>query len=230
MDFENWGGEKMSFSVIFDMDGTLFQTNKILETALDDTFNHLRNLNLWDTHTPIEIYRKIMGVPLPVVWENLMPDHTEAIRQQANGVFHDNLISNISAGKGDLYPDVKDVLKYLADNDYPIYIASNGQIEYLKAITDYYHLDNWVIETFSIQQISTQSKSDLVRSIKTKYSIVKGAVIGDRLSDIKAGQDNNLISIGCNFDFAQDDELSHADVVINNFIELKSILKELSHK
>ena len=43
------------------MDGTLFQTDKILELSLDDTFDHLRSLQLWDTVTPIEKYREIMG-------------------------------------------------------------------------------------------------------------------------------------------------------------------------
>ena len=49
-------------ALIFDMDGTLFQTDKILELSLDDTFDHLRSLQLWDTVTPIEKYREIMGV------------------------------------------------------------------------------------------------------------------------------------------------------------------------
>lgn len=40
-------------AIIFDMDGTLFQTDKILELSLDDTFNHLRLLGEWDTVTPI---------------------------------------------------------------------------------------------------------------------------------------------------------------------------------
>ena len=48
-------------ALIFDMDGTLFQTDKILELSLDDTFDHLRSLQLWDTVTPIEKYREIMG-------------------------------------------------------------------------------------------------------------------------------------------------------------------------
>lgn len=39
----------MSQSLIFDMDGTLFQTDKILEISLEDAFKHLRDLNEWDT-------------------------------------------------------------------------------------------------------------------------------------------------------------------------------------
>ncbi len=50
------------------------------------------------------------------------------------------------------------------------------------------------------------------------------------MSDIRAGQDNGLISIGCNFDFAQADELAQADVVINRIVELKIAIKELTRK
>ncbi|RDI45558.1 hypothetical protein DFR59_102186 [Falsibacillus pallidus] len=54
-------------ALIFDMDGTLFQTDKILEISLDDAFDRLRSLNLWEGATPIDKYRGIMGVPLQKV-------------------------------------------------------------------------------------------------------------------------------------------------------------------
>lgn len=211
-------------SLIFDMDGTLFQTDRILETSLHDTFNYLRSKGLWERNTPIEKYREIMGVPLPIVWENLLPGYSDQIRQQANEWFHEKLIANIEAGHGALYPYVEEFFQYCKEKNLPIYIASNGQIEYLAAIVNYYHLDEWVTETFSIQQISSQNKSDLVRSIVEKYKITNGMVIGDRLSDIKAAKDNDLMSIGCNFDFAQADELAQADRVIDSIEELKTLI------
>ena len=208
------------------MDGTLFQTDKILELSLDDTFNHLRSLNKWDDLTPIDTYREIMGVPLPKVWETLMPNHSIKEREQSDAYFLERLIENISGGKGALYPNVKEIFSYLKDNDFSIYIASNGLTDYLKAIVDYYNLDRWITETFSIEQIDSLNKSDLVGRIKEKYGITNGAVVGDRLSDITAAKDNNLVSIGCNFDFAQEDELSQADIVIDDLIELETILSE----
>lgn len=216
----------MSKSIIFDMDGTLFQTDKILELSLDDTFNYLRSLNKWNDLTPIDTYREIMGVPLPKVWETLMPNHSIKEREQTDAYFLERLIENISGGKGALYPNVKEIFSYLKDNDFSIYIASNGLADYLKAIVDYYNLDRWITETFSIQQIDTLNKSDLVERIKEKYGITDGAVVGDRLSDIIAAKDNSLVSIGCNFDFAQEDELSQADIVIDDLIELETILSE----
>lgn len=210
-------------SVIFDMDGTLFQTDKILELSLDNTFNHLRSLNLWDTVTPIKKYREIMGVPLPKVWESLLPNHSKDVREITDAYFQERLIENINNGNGALYPNVCEVFGYLKDNNYSIYIASNGLTEYLNAIVKYYNLDNWVTETFSIQQIQSLNKGDLVKTIINKYDIKYGAVIGDRLSDINAAKDNSLIAIGCNFDFSQEGELEHADIVIDDLIQLKRI-------
>jgi adenosylhomocysteine nucleosidase len=57
-----------------------------------------------------------------------------------------------------------------------------------------------------------------------RYGITNGAVVGDRLSDIKAAKDNGLVAIGCRFDFAQEDELAQADIVIDDLMELKTIV------
>ncbi|PFA19854.1 MULTISPECIES: HAD family hydrolase [Bacillus cereus group] len=211
-------------ALIFDMDGTLFQTEKILELSLDDTYNHLRSLNLWDAATPIDKYREIMGAPLPKVWEALLPNHSSEIREQTDAYFLERLVENIRSGKGALYPYVKEVFSYLKENNCSIYIASNGLTEYLQAIVSYYNLNHWVTETCSIEQIQTLNKGDLVKTIIQKYDIKKAAVVGDRLSDINAAKDNGLIAIGCNFDFAQEDELVQADLVINDLMELKTIL------
>lgn len=217
----------MQKALIFDMDGTLFQTDRILELSLDDTFNYLRTQGKWEGKTPIEKYREIMGVPLPKVWETLLPDHSIDVREQTDVYFLESLIENINNSKGALYPNVKEVFSYLTKNNWSIFIASNGLKEYLNAIVRYYHLDNWVTETFSIQQIKSLNKSELVQDIVKKYGITNAAVVGDRLSDIKAAKDNGLVAIGCNFDFAQEDELAKADFVIDDLIELKEVLAKL---
>jgi len=211
------------------MDGTLFQTDKILEMSLDDTFNHLRTLNQWDMSTPIDKYREIMGVPLPKVWEALLPTHSDEIRKYTDEYFLKRLVENIRNGKGALYPNVKEIFSFLKENNCSVYIASNGLKEYLEAIVDYYELNNWVTETFSIQQIQTLDKGDLVKTIIKKYDIKSAAVVGDRLSDINAAKDNNLLAVGCNFDFAQADELAQADVVIDDLIELKTIVLKINN-
>lgn len=218
----------MTFAFIFDMDGTLFQTHKILEVALESTFNKLRGLNLWEGKTPIEIYRKIMGVPLPKVWEALLPDHSHEIRGDADDYFQLQLIEAIKAGKGELYPHVEEIFGFLKEKGCSIFIASNGLSDYLQAIVTYYKLDQWVTETFSIEQIDSLDKSVLVQTILSTYQLNKAVVVGDRLSDLNAAKANGLAAVGCRFDFSQEEELAQADFVINSLNDLKTLALQLA--
>ncbi|WP_285399145.1 HAD hydrolase-like protein [Lysinibacillus sp. fls2-241-R2A-57] len=209
----------MKKAIIFDMDGTLFQTNLILEPALSATFDVLRAKGLWQGDTPIETYREIMGVPLPVVWETLCPMHTVEIREESNALFHVKLIEQIRNRKGALYPNAEQTLATLVEN-YHLFIASNGQVEYLQAIVETYQLQRFIKGTYSIQAVSSGHKSDLVKKVIEENDILGGAVVGDRSSDIQAARDNQLLSVGVRFDFAQETELQNADIVIDNLNEL----------
>lgn len=210
----------MNKSVIFDMDGTIFQTNEILEVSLEDTFDQLRKEKIWVGNTPIEKYREIMGVPLPVVWDTLLPKQEKNIKIMANDIFHEHLINNINSGKGKLYPDAKKVMQYLKMNNYSIYIASNGLKKYLNAITSFFKLESFITEVFSIEDTPSGNKGDMVAKIINKYDIKKATVVGDRLSDINAAKDNKLIAVGCEFDFAQIHEFREADFTIKSLKEI----------
>ncbi|MCV9900882.1 HAD hydrolase-like protein [Exiguobacterium sp. N5] len=216
----------MKHAVIFDMDGTLFRTDLILELALDETFEHLRKNGEWDGPTPIDEYRKIMGVPLPVVWKTLLPRHDEQTREEVDAYFLTRLIKNIENGNGALYAGVLELFEQLHQMGHSIFVASNGLVDYLQAIVTHYELDRWITETYSIQQIDTLDKGDLVAEIVKKYELQEGFVVGDRLSDISAARAIGLISIGCRFDFAQEVELQEANYVVNHLAEVLDIVSK----
>lgn len=216
----------MKHAVIFDMDGTLFRTDLILELALDETFDYLRSEEKWIGPTPIDQYRNIMGVPLPVVWNTLLPQCDEQTREEVDAYFLTRLIKNIQNGNGALYAGVFELFERLNQLNHPIFIASNGLVDYLQAIVTHYELDRWITATYSIQQIDTLDKADLVAGIVKKYEIQDGFVVGDRLSDISAARANGLISIGCRFDFAQEVELQEANYVVNHLAEVLDIVSK----
>lgn len=214
-------------ALIFDMDGTLFQTATVLEPALDDTFHYLRSVGKWKGATPIEGYRRIMGVPLPEVWATLMPDHADDVRRETDELFLCKLVERISGGKAGIYPHVEELFSDLKGQGYDLYIASNGLRKYLDAIVAYYGLDRWVTEVFSIEDLDSLDKTDLVRSAVEKHGITAGVMVGDRLSDFKAAKANDLYAIGCRFDFSVEEELQQADFVVDDLLEIKEIVKTL---
>lgn len=211
-------------AIIFDMDGTLFQTNLILEPALEATFEHLRLTGLWTGATPIEKYREIMGVPLSVVWETLCPDHTKDIREESNHIFQLALIKLIRAGSGALYSGVESTLEKLSKN-FTLFVASNGQTDYLEAIAETFHLPRWIKGIYSIDLVPSGNKSELVSIVLQQNQLNNGFVVGDRSSDIQAAFDNQLTSIGVRFDFAQQNELAKADYIVDQFDEIPTIIE-----
>lgn len=213
----------MQTAIIFDMDGTLFQTNLILEPALEHTFEYLRQNNLWSGATPIEKYREIMGVPLNVVWKTLCPDHSDTIREKSNHYFQKALIEEIRQGNGALYENVLATLQSLSES-YPLFIASNGETAYLQAIMSTYNLERWIKGCYSIDLIPSKNKSHLVERIMKEQDIVSGFVVGDRASDINAAIDNNLIAIAVNFDFAQLEEIKKAHHIVEQFPQIIDIM------
>lgn len=214
----------MSHAILFDMDGTLFRTDLILEPALDRTFTSLRQQQLWDGPTPIETYRNIMGVPLPVVWQTLCPDHPPEVHEKSNALFQQALITLIAEGRGGLYDGVVPTLSKLSET-YPLYIVSNGQTAYLQAIVSYYGLERYIKQTYSIDLVASGNKSELARLALRENQHTSGFVVGDRASDIRAAHENGLTALGVRFDFALEEELAKADVVIEEFESLLDVVK-----
>lgn len=212
----------MERAIFFDMDGTLFQTNLILEPALEATFAYLRKNKLWDGETPLQLYRDIIGVPLPIVWEKLCPMHSVATREASNDFFQQALIQEIHHGTGALYEGVEETLAQLSEK-FPLYIASNGQLSYLNAIVKHFALHRYIQKVYSIEGIRSGNKSELVANAIKEQHITSGFVVGDRASDIAAAADNGLVSIGVRFDFSQTSELEKADHVVSHFDKLVSI-------
>ncbi|KSU50860.1 nucleosidase [Exiguobacterium indicum] len=200
---------------IFDMDGTLFQTNAVLAHALEDVFHELRQTGRWEGETPVALYQQIMGVSLPEVWQTLLPDFSAADQQAADQKFRRSIEQAVKAGHGRLYPGTVELLTRLKQAGHFVYIASNGWPSYLSAIVTTYGLEAYIDHVYSIEDIRSGDKSALVREICKTHAISSGYVVGDRLSDFKAAHTNGLLAIGCQFDFAQEQELAVADRVVN---------------
>lgn len=76
---------------------------------------------------------------------------------------------------------MKEVLAFIIAPTESAHVWEDGCRNYVIVV-----LKAWVTETFSIEQIKSLNKSELVKSIIDKYEIKRAVVIGDRLSDINA--------------------------------------------
>ncbi|USG66013.1 HAD-IA family hydrolase [Brevibacillus ruminantium] len=217
----------ISFAVLFDMDGTLLQTEKLSTPAFQKTFDELREKGLWDKPTPDEReLTNVLGMTLEQLWEKLLPGASGEVKRIADQLMLENERLLLKQGITDLYPGVREVLQKLHDDGAALFVASNGQEEYIDEICEFFELKSLFTDLYSAGRFGTSSKNDLVAKLLRDYDVKQAVMVGDRHSDVEAGLTNGLKTIGCDFGFAKPGELDGAHVIITRFTD---VLDHIQH-
>ncbi|KEO81695.1 HAD family hydrolase [Tumebacillus flagellatus] len=204
-------------AIIFDVDGTLFQTEKVALPAYRQTFEQLRRPLPSD-----EAILNTFGMTIPEVWETLLPDASMDERDKANELLAKAEIELMQTGTGNLYPGVKNTLQTLRERGVKLFTASNGELRYVETVIETQGLAPLFDKLYCAGAYKTEKKEELVHLILQEQHLneKKTAMVGDRKSDITAGKKNFLLTIGCDFGFGNAHELDGADLLITSFDQL----------
>lgn len=209
-------------AMIFDMDGTLFQTETLLVPAYHATFRKLREEGSFQGDTPPE--ERILGclgMLLEQIWIKVLPDASPEVRRRADQLFMQYEAEYLDKGYGVLYPGVKETLLQLHDQGIRLFVASNGLEDYVRGVAKAMDIAPYFDDLYSAGEHRTLSKVDLVRLLLKRHGIGSAWMVGDRSSDVEAGLANGLTVIGCDYaGFGTEAELKGAHVRIAAFPEL----------
>ncbi|WP_252863269.1 HAD family hydrolase [Paenibacillus riograndensis] len=209
-------------AIIFDMDGTLFQTESLLLPAYHKMFDILRAEGLYAGPTPPEErILSSLGMLLSQIWKNVMPDAGEAVHRRADELLLQLEIEGLEAGGTLLYPKVTETLSALHERGVKLFVASNGLEDYIHSIVVVHELKELFDGLYSAGGQGTATKTELLRILLDEHSIKEAWMVGDRSSDVEAGKGNGQTVIGCAYaGFGRQDELKGSDVIISSFDEL----------
>lgn len=209
-------------AMIFDMDGTLFQTETLLLPAYHKLFDILREEGHYEGETPDEeLMLGCLGMLLEDIWKKVIPDATPAAHNRANELLLQLELEGLSDEAAVLYPEVKETLEELHRRGVRLFVASNGLEDYVKGISQARGLMPLFEGVYSAGEHGTASKVDLVRLLLDQHEIKDAWMVGDRSSDVEAGKENGQTVIGCRYaGFGEDQELKGSDVVIHSFSQL----------
>jgi phosphoglycolate phosphatase len=216
-------------AVIFDLDGTLFQTEKVGVPAFHETFSFLRERGLCSGDPPSdERIASVFGMTHEEIWEALLPGADEQTRKLADRIMLEKEVEMLRQGRGMLYPGVRETLHKLHEAGFTLFIASNGVSPYVCAALESKDLTPLFSGIYTAGDHETRTKADLVRILKEMHGVGRGYMVGDRKSDVQAGRANDLVVIGCRYagfpQFGAEDELDGSDWVIGNFAEILDIV------
>ncbi|OME83910.1 haloacid dehalogenase [Paenibacillus sp. FSL A5-0031] len=215
-------------AVIFDMDGTLFETDKLLVPVHHRVFETLREEGLYERETPpVERLLSCLGMLLEDIWRQVMPDSTEAARKRADVLLLQYEREGLERGEGELYPFVEETLRELHSRGIKLFVASNGLEEYVKGVAEFKGIAPLFDGLYSAGEYETSTKVDLVARLLKDHNIQSAWMVGDRSSDVEAGNGNGLQTIGCAYaTYGRASEIEGADVLINDFRELLPLLEQ----
>lgn len=218
-------------TIIFDLDGTLFQTEKVAVPAFQETFRRLKEAGEFQGDIPGEekIY-SVFGLTHQELWQVLLPDAPPILKEKADRYMLQNELELFRQGKGAIYPGVRETLVKLHEKGYSLFVASNGAGDYVRTALETEGLTFLFKGIYTAGEYQTEDKSDLVRILKKDHGITNGFMVGDRSSDMKAGKENRLFTVGCRYtgfpQFGKDHELDQADAVIHSFKELLQVIEQ----
>ncbi|MBB3108283.1 phosphoglycolate phosphatase-like HAD superfamily hydrolase [Paenibacillus phyllosphaerae] len=211
---------------IFDMDGTLFETDTLLRGVHERIFETLRQEGLYMGPTPpVDKLLGCLGMLLSDIWNNVMPNSSEAARNRADELMLQYELEGLEANEGTLYPHVEDVLQELKARGYKLFVASNGLETYVKGVAKHRGIAALFDGLYSAGEYQTLSKVDLVARLLKDHKIKSAWMVGDRSSDVEAGKSNGLMVAGCAYAvYGKAEELKGSDVLLTDFRELLKLI------
>jgi len=173
-------------SIIFDLDGTLWDSTNNVAIAWQDA---IEQVDYVDEVMTREKIRSITGLAYNVIFETLFPDLDTAKRIELMTICAKSELEILHSRGGELYPALDETLGYLAAR-YKLFIVSNCQSGYIEVFLKLSGMGHY----FSGHQCygtkgnpKAENIKDIVNDHQLKAPVYVGDTIGDYNSATKAG-------------------------------------------
>ena len=182
--------------ILFDLDGTLWDSAEHVATAWNEVFakhpGHSLTLTADDIHN-------VMGMLLPDIAKKLLPDMEEDERTELFQRAMDNEIATLERLGGDLYPNLVETLVELRKN-YKLYIVSNCQCGYIESFLN--HHDMWKYFDGKLAAGDTGlPKWDNIKKVVEDEQLTRAVYVGDIYADYMAASRAGIRFIHASYGF-----------------------------
>ena len=195
--------------IIFDFDGTIHKSDEIYEKAFYDT------LKKYKIKKPNLDPKSYLGDPPRKIWDDFLDDSYD--KEKLIKITGDLMIENMK-DFGSLYEKTEKVLNFLKEK-HELIILSSCTKKYIENARKIYNLDLYFSKYLVGEDYNYKSKSEIISINKINNFIM----VGDRLSDIKAGFLNNNISIFAKYGYGKESEEDLSDYKIEKISDLLKI-------
>ncbi len=206
--------------VIFDLDGTLFETARATVPAVEGAFERL-GLN---PPTRDEIC-SFIGKP--------GSDFHAWLRRRSSDGNADELLAVIDelelrfvSERAALYPGAREMLSELRESAEHLAICSNGSDPYVDTVLSSHDIAHF-FDHVRYRMSTKDTKPLMVQGLLAHLNGRPAVVVGDRQEDVDAARENGLQAIAATYGYGSPEELSGATAAAKTVSELVTLVHRI---
>lgn len=208
---------KQNFAVIFDLDGTLLNTDLLIKETFKHVFKKYKPGYTLSEEELLSFLGPSLKDTFSRYFDESMIDEVIDYYRDYNHAHHQDFVT--------IYPTVIDTLKELKEKDYPLAVVTTKY-----SVAAYIGLDMFDITKYfdvilgmdHVKKIKPDPEG--IHKVMQELHCAKGVMIGDNTSDIMAGKNAGVYTIGVNWTPKGTEavEALHPDLMID---EMKEIIE-----
>lgn len=211
------------FAVIFDLDGTLLNTDLLIHKSFEYVFHQYKP----EYQLTKEEQLSFLGPPLRASFERYFPkemiDELVTCYRDYNHSHHEDYVT--------MYPTVKETLQTLKEIGYPLAVVTTKFSEAAYIGLDLFHITKYFDVVLGNEHVSKQKPDPegIVTAMK-QLGCHQAVMIGDNVSDIMAGKNAKVYTIGVNWTpkGTKEIEAIHPDLMIDQMDEIIAFVERMS--
>lgn len=182
--------------IIFDVDGTLWDSTEVVAVAYNRAISELTNLSLRVTADQL---KKLFGKPMDVIFAELLPDlPKEQQTALAEASFAQEHIE-LEKTPGKLYEGVEEMFRTLSEK-YPLYIVSNCQCGYIELFLRKTGLSRYIKAHLCFGETGT-SKGQTILRLMRENNLQSPVYVGDIQGDADACKEAGIPFVFAEYGF-----------------------------
>ena len=187
--------------VIFDVDGTLWDSTYVVKDAWNDAIVKAGYDNPGITADRL---RGLFGLPMDDIIKDIMPKLNREERDKLAPFVYEYEHNYLEAKEGEYYEDILAVMRTISEK-IPVYIVSNCQGGYIELFMRKGKVEDIVTDHLCPADTG-KLKADNIRMIIDKYDVKNPLYVGDTVMDEKASHQAECPFCFASYGFGQSDD------------------------
>lgn len=209
----------MNNAVIFDVDGTLWNTSEIVARAWNLAIKE--NSDLGYAYTAEYLRKTAFGKPMSEIGHILLPGCSEEEVARLSKICFEYEDRAVVEEKAEIYDGVAEVMDELKKKGWKLYIVSNCQLGYVEACMAQCGIEDYILDHLCFGETGKR-KGETIRMLMERNGLSEAVYVGDTEGDMEASREAGIPFIYAAYGFG---DVKDPDYSIDSFRSLPELLE-----